>query len=273
MVRMMFREKLGRAIERNDSLLCVGLDSEMDKLPSCLPRTPDGVLEFNKRIIDSTKDLVCAYKPNSAFYEMLGAKGVRVLAETIRHVPREIPVILDAKRGDIGNTAKAYARAAFEVLKADAITASPYLGYDSLEPFLAYEDRAVFVLCRTSNRSAGDIQDLGGARKVYIEVAMKAVEWDARQNLGLVVGATYPEELAEVRGLVGEEMPLLIPGVSSQGGDMELAVRNGANSSGSNAIINSSRGIIFADGTERFAEAARAKALEARDAMNRFRKG
>ena len=254
---MSFYEKLAKAMERNDSLLCVGLDSDISKMPVGIDMSPDGVLEFNSRIVETTKDLVCAYKPNIAFYEALGDEGWGVLRQTIDIIPNDIPVIVDAKRGDIGNTAKAYAKAIFEGLCADAVTLNPYLGWDSIEPFAAYEDRGAFVLCRTSNPSAGELQDLGGDEPLYMTVARKVVEWNGNSNLGVVAGATYPDEIKSIRGVLGDEVPILIPGIGSQVGDLELAVKNGTNNQGSMAVINSSRGIIFADDPREAAQKTR----------------
>lgn len=269
---MRFYEKLASAMESNDSLLCVGLDSDVSKLPAGLERSPAGVLEFNERIVEATLGLVCAYKPNAAFYESLGDEGWSVLRRTIELIPNDIPVIVDAKRGDIGNTAKAYAKAIFEGLGADAVTLNPYLGGDSIDPFTSYQDKGAFVLCRTSNKSAGELQDLGGESPLYLAVARRVVEWNGAGNLGVVAGATYPDELKKIRGIVGEEVPILIPGVGSQAGDLGLAVKNGTNSEGSMAIINSSRGIIFADASERFADGAREAAERTRKEINAHRR-
>ncbi len=264
---MKFVEKLVNASRKNKSLLCVGLDSDPARIPGGL-----GQFEFNKAIIDATSDLVCAYKPNIAFYEVLGAEGLNALKQTVDYIPDDIPVIIDAKRGDIGNTADAYARALFEYYNFDASTVSPYLGYDSLEPFIEYKDKAIFVLCRTSNAGATDFQSLisdddGDRRPLYEVVARKAGEWNKSGNIGLVVGATYPEELQTVRKLQ-PDMPLLIPGIGAQGGDLSLTVRYGVDSNGEKAVINSSRQIIFASGDNNFAKEARQAALSIREAIN-----
>jgi len=267
---MDFAEKLLRASRRNNSLLCLGLDPD----PELMPET--GVIEFNRAVIDATSDLVCAYKPNLAFYEALGSAGLAALQETVKHVPDNIPVIGDAKRGDVGHTARAYARALFEVLGFDAVTVNPYLGHDSIEPFTLYADRAVFVLCRTSNPGAGDFQDAqcsmgqgSGRQPLYRLVAGKALEWNERNNIGLVVGATYPQELKEIRQLC-PQMHLLIPGIGAQGGDLEWAVRHGTDGEGRKAIFSSSRQILYASRGSDYARAARQAADQLRRQINSF---
>jgi orotidine-5'-phosphate decarboxylase len=226
------------------------------------------ILEFNRGIIDATADLVCAYKPNLAFYEAFGLEGLVALEKTVKYIPEGIPVIGDAKRGDIGNTARRYAEALFSAFGFDAATLNPYLGYDSVEPFLEYPDKGVFILCRTSNPGALDFQALRcGDVPLYEVVAQKAKEWDRYGNIGLVVGATYPEELRRIRQLC-PQMPLLIPGLGAQGGDLASTVRYGIDNRGEMAIINSSRQIIYASRGEDFAIAARKAALELRDQIN-----
>jgi len=266
-----FIEKLTAASRKNDSLLCIGLDPA----PERLPRGHD-VLGFNRAIIEATADLVCAYKPNFAFYEALGTDGCSTLKATIDAIPDDIPVIGDAKRGDIGNTARAYAQAIFEQLGCDAVTVSPYLGYDSLAPFLEYRKRGVFILCRTSNTGAADFQSLtcnteNGPRSIYEIVAIRAGEWNTNGNIGLVVGATAPKELTKIRNLQ-PEMPLLIPGIGPQGGDLAHAVAAGVNDQGERAIINSSRQVLYASSEPDFASAAREAARALREAINRYRK-
>ncbi len=271
---MSFITKLLSASRRNRSLLCVGLDSDIRKIPQFLTRGfgDDAVLEFNKRIIEATKDLVCAYKPNIAFYEMLGPKGLELLKKTREYIPQEIPVIIDAKRGDIPNTAEAYAKALFEFYNADAVTTNPYLGQDSLEPFLRYRERCTFLLCRTSNPGSRELQDLDcGGQPLYQAIARKAFEWNSHHNIGLVAGATFPEELGIIRKIVGDEMPILILGIGPQGADLQKAVQNGVNSKGELAIINAARSVIFASSKEDFAEAARKAATALRDEINRYR--
>jgi orotidine-5'-phosphate decarboxylase len=266
---MKFVEKLARAIRRNQSRLCIGLDPD----PALMPEGVD-VLEFNRAIIEATADLVCAYKPNIAFYEALGQEGLGALKRTREGVSAEIPVIIDAKRGDIGNTARAYARSLFEYYQCDAVTVSPYLGYDSLEPFIKYEDRGIFVLCRTSNAGAVDFQSLAcetedGRRPLFEVVAAKVAKWNTTGNLGLVVGATYPEELKTIREGY-PEIPLLIPGIGAQGGELELVVKYGVAGAPERTIINSSRQIIYASKGRDFAAAARQAAQELRDRINGF---
>jgi orotidine-5'-phosphate decarboxylase len=267
---MDFAEKLLRASRRNNSLLCLGLDPD----PELMPET--GVIEFNRAVIDATADLVCAYKPNLAFYEALGSAGLAALQETVKYVPDNIPVIGDAKRGDVGHTARAYASALFEVLGFDAVTVNPYLGRDSIEPFTLYADRAVFILCRTSNLGAGDFQDAqcsmgqgSGLQPLYRLVAGKALEWNERNNIGLVVGATYPQELKEIRQLC-PQMHLLIPGIGAQGGDLEWAVRHGTDGEGRKAIFSSSRQILYASRGSDYARAARQAADQLRRQINSF---
>ena len=257
-----FVEKLLEAAEGNQSLLCIGLDPD----PALLPET--NVAAFNRAIIDATQDLVCAYKPNLAFYEALGLEGWSALRQTIDAVPRHIPVIGDAKRGDVGNTALAYARAMFEVWGFDATTVNAYGGLDTIEPFLAYRDRGVFLWCRSSNSGAGDLQGLrvgdgGEGQAVYERVATLASQWDVQGNLGLVVGATHPDELRRVRELC-PDVPILIPGVGAQGGDVATAVRNGVDLRGQRAIISSSRQVLYASRGRDFAQAARRVAQKLR---------
>lgn len=262
---MNFIDKLLNASRKNKSWLCIGLDPDPELMPSV------DVLQFNKAIIEATSDLVCAYKPNLAFYEALGTEGLSILEKTVKYVPHDIPVIADAKRGDIGNTAKAYAKALFSVLGFDAATVNPYLGFDSIEPFVAYQDKGVFILCRTSNKGAEDFQDLSAdGVPLYEMVARKAREWNIHGNIGLVVGATYPEELKTVRSIC-PEMPLLIPGVGAQGGDLAAAVGYGADAHGEKAIINVSRQILYASREKDFARAARNVAEKIRNQINDYR--
>jgi orotidine-5'-phosphate decarboxylase len=260
---MKFIEKLLAASQRNRSLLCVGLDPD----PSQMPDIP--LLDFTRSIIDATRDMICAYKPNFAFFEAMGLQGIEALIETIKYIPDNIPVIGDAKRGDIGNTARAYAKAVYDVFGCDAVTVNPYLGYDSVEPFLQHKDKSVFLLCRTSNKGAKDFQDIADStgKPVYEIVATKAREWDRENNIGLVVGATYPEELKTIRELC-PDMPLLIPGVGSQGGDLELAIKYGIDPRGQKAIINVSRQIIYASHGNDFATTAGEKTKQLRDNIN-----
>jgi orotidine-5'-phosphate decarboxylase len=260
---MKFIEKLLAASRKNRSLLCVGLDPDPELLPNV------SVIEFNKSIIDATADLVCAYKPNLAFYEVMGTEGIEALQQTIQYIPNHIPVIGDGKRGDIGNTSKAYAKALFDTFGFDAVTVNPYLGFDSLEPFIEYEDRGVFVLCRTSNPGAEDFQNSIDAEGVplYVRVATKAKEWNGRGNIGLVVGATYAEALREVR-ILCPDMPILIPGIGAQGGDLFSAVKHGIDFKGERAILAVSRQILYASRSKDFAQFARHSTQEIRDKIN-----
>jgi uridine monophosphate synthetase len=258
---MSFFEKLTSLVERNDSLLCVGLDPDPSRFPPSSLAEPDPIFAFNKNIIDATRDLVCAYKPNFAFYEAEGLAGLQALKRTMDYIPAEISVILDAKRGDIGSTAEAYARAAFEVWGADALTVNPYLGYDALRPFTEYEDKGVFLLCHTSNPGAQDFQSLlCDGRPLHEIVARRALEW----GLALVVGATYPQVLRTIRAMAPQAW-ILVPGVGAQGGDLEEALGAGLNEEGRGLIINASRSIIYADDP-------RGAAMELRDRINRVRR-
>ena len=266
---MNFNEKLITASRKNKSLLCVGLDPDPELMPDKV-----GVFEFNKAIIDATSDLVCAYKLNLAFYEALGDDGLDALKRTIKYTPDDVPIIGDAKRGDIGNTAKAYARAIFSNYNFDATTVNPYLGFDSIEPFIHYRDKGVFILCRTSNAGAVDFQSLrceteNDYHPLFEIVALKASQWNIHGNVGLVVGATYPEELRLIRQS-HPDMLLLIPGIGAQGGDLASVVRYGVDGNGEKAIINSSRQIIYASRGKDFAQAACVAASELRDQINYY---
>ena len=265
-----FVDKIRRAGETRRSLLCIGLDPD----PSLMP-VPD-VFEFNRAIVDATAAAAAAYKPNLAFYEALGPPGLHALAQTVAHIRETSPAALiigDAKRGDIGPSAAAYAKAMFGVWDFDAVTVNAWGGADAVAPFLEDESRGVFVWCRGSNPGSGDFQDLpirddaGASMPLYLRMAQACARWNARGNVGLVAGATAPEQLAAVRRLC-PSMPLLIPGVGAQGGDLEAAVRAGTDSAGGMALINSSRGIIYADGGPGFAEAAGEAARQLRDAIN-----
>lgn len=270
---MKFNEKLQKIADKNNSLLCVGLDIDKDKMPAFLfEKSQDPFFDFNKSIIDATKNLVCAYKLNMAFYEALGKEGFELLEKTINYLPKEIVVILDGKRNDIGNTAKKYAKSLFEIYNADAVTVNPYLGIDGVKPFLEFKDKCSFILCRTSNSSARDFQDLKTNNiPLYKTVANKIKDWNYYGNCGAVVGATYPDELKNIRLILGEGIPLLIPGIGKQGGDVEKTVKYGANKDGEMVVINSSRGIIFAGKDEDFAEKSRDIALSLKDEINKYR--
>jgi orotidine-5'-phosphate decarboxylase len=266
---MNFVAKLVAASRQNKSLLCVGLDPDPELMPEKV-----ALFEFNRAIIEATADLVCAYKPNLAFYEALGNEGLDALRRTVDCIPEGIPIIGDAKRGDIGNTAKAYARTLFDILNFDAATVNPYLGFDSLEPFIQYRDKGVFILCRTSNAGALDFQALScrvgyDHRPLFEIVADRAEDWNRYGNIGLVVGATYPEELRLIRQS-HPDMPLLIPGIGAQGGDLASTVRYGVDAKGEKAIINSSRQIIYASREKDFPQAARRAASELREQINHY---
>lgn len=266
---MTFRQKLDAIVAKNNSLLCVGLDSDIEKVPKQILANEHPQTTFNKLIIDATHDLVCAFKPNTAFYESRGLPGVEALKLTcdfIKEKYPEVPIIIDAKRADIGNTNEGYAKFMFDYLGADAVTLHPYVGSDALKPFLDRKEKGSIILCRTSNPGAGELQDLEVNGKPMYQIVAENVakKWNTNDNCALVVGATYPTELAIVRRIVGD-MPLLIPGVGAQGGDVEKTVKAGVDVSGKNAIINSSRRIIFA-------ENPREEALKLRDEINLWRK-
>ncbi|MCL0072772.1 orotidine-5'-phosphate decarboxylase [Dehalococcoidia bacterium] len=265
---MNFIEKLLKASRKNNSLLCIGLDPDPQLMPGV------EVVEFNRQIIEATRDLVCAYKPNLAFYEALGIDGLIALEKTLRCIPGDIPVIADAKRGDIGNTARKYVQALFEIFGFDAATVNPYLGHDSVAPFMDYTDRGIFILCNTSNAGAADFQqlrcrsDVGEEGLALFElVAMKAAEWNIHRNIGLVVGATQPQSLRRVRQLC-PDMPLLIPGIGAQGGELASAVQYGTDANGEKAIINCSRQVLYASKGKDFPSAARLEATGLREQMN-----
>lgn len=256
-----FNARLAAAARQAGSWLCVGLDPDPAAYPDGLHA--EDTLEFVQGILEATADLACCVKPNAAFFEALGQIGHDALAEVVESVPPGLPVILDGKRNDIGNTARKYAEAAFDELGADAVTVTPYLGRDTVEPFARYADKGVFLLARTSNASAGDFQDLdvGGGTKLYQAVARKAMEWNREfGNLGLVAGATYPDELAQLRATCGDGVPLLIPGVGAQGGDARTAIARGGDSAGRFAVVNVGRAILQAgkgpDWREKAREAA-----------------
>ena len=270
---MTFTEQLAAAWQNNDSLLCVGLDPDPAKFPTHLKGRDDAIFEFCKTIVDATADLVCSFKPQIAYFAARRAEDQ--LEALIAHIHEKhpgIPVILDAKRGDIGSTAEQYAVEAFARFKADAVTVNPYMGRDSVEPYLAFPDKGVILLCRTSNAGGSDLQflDVGG-EKLYERVARLAAEqWNTTGQIGLVVGATFPAEIARVRAIVGE-MPLLVPGIGAQGGDIAATVKAGRTAAGTGLMINSSRAILYAGQGEDFASAARRVADETRSAINLHR--
>jgi orotidine-5'-phosphate decarboxylase len=263
---MTFVEKLLAVQQRHHSWLCIGLDTDPAKLPSSLD-----VVSFNRAIIEATHDVVCAYKPNLAFYLMRGGRGIDELEQTIAAIPREIPIVLDAKFGDIESSARGYARFAFETLGVDAVTVNPYLGVDALTPFLEYNDRAIFLLTHTSNPSSRDLQDeLLGAAPLYVRVAQYAAALPRASQIGLVVGATFPAQLRLVRQ-ANPSAIFLIPGIGAQGGSMADAVAFGKNDAGIGPLINVSRSILYASRQDDFATAARAVAVQMRDEIDVIR--
>lgn len=267
-----FQQKLDNRIKEKKTMLCVGLDTNVAMIPEHLKSEDHEQFKFNREIIDSTHDLVCAYKPNSAFYEACGDDGVTQLKLTIEYIQNkypEIPIILDAKRADIGSTNEGYVSYAFDYLGVDAITLHPFLGKEALEPFFLRKEKGLIILCRTSNPGASEFQDLEvHGEPLYRYIAKRvSKEWNGNGNCLLVIGATYPKELQEVREIVGD-MTFLIPGIGAQGGEIEKTVLAGVNSKNRGMIINSSRGIIFASDGEDFAEKAREEALKLRDAIN-----
>jgi orotidine-5'-phosphate decarboxylase len=268
---MNFSDRLRVTQRRRNSLLCVGLDTDLRKIPRSLRASPDPVLNFNRQIISATRDLVCAYKINLAFYEAMGRRGWQSLQRTLSYIPDDVVTIGDAKRGDIGNSSTLYARALFKENRFTACTVNPYMGRDSVAPFLEDESQGVFVLALTSNPGARDFQHLKLRGAPLYEHVVRAVKrWNEKRNCGLVVGATRPKDLRRIRE-IAPHLPILIPGVGAQGGSLRLAVRHGCDSRGELAVINSSRGILYASGRNDFAEAARNAALAMRDEINGLR--
>jgi orotidine-5'-phosphate decarboxylase len=273
---MTFLEKLRSSWAKNNSLLSVGLDPNMDMLPKRLRSVDGPFFTFNKAIIDAVAEVICAFKPNSAFYEARGADGIAELKQTcdyIREKYPELPIILDFKRGDIGNTNNHYTKFAFDYLQVDAVTVQPYQGRQAVQPFLDRKDKGIMVLCRTSNPGSEEFQDLiVNGHKMYLEVAQNVRdEWNANGNCQLVVGATDPEAMAEIRQLAGDDMVFLVPGLGAQGGEPGPTVKAGLNKASTGLIINSSRDIIYASDGQDFAEAARSAATSARDEINKYR--
>ena len=264
---MIFAQKLQEVCRQNNSLLCVGLDPDPAKIPA-----GQDIASFCKAIINATSAYVCAYKPNLAFFEVLGNDGMKILKDVIQSIPKNIVTIGDAKRGDISNTATAYAKALYDYLGFDCVTLSPYMGYDSIEPFIRYHNKGVFLLCRTSNPGAVDFQQLKtqDGHFLYEVVAQKASQWNTMGNIGLVVGATASDELKNIRDICSD-MTLLVPGVGTQGGDIEKTVRLAVDKNGLGAVINSSRQIIYASKEEDFAQKAATAAQALRDEINQYR--
>ena len=272
---MTFIEKLSSAWTKNNSLLCVGLDPDLTKFPPHLRHAPDAITQFCKAIIDATADTACAFKPQIAYFAALRAEDqLEDICTYCRQTYPHLPIVLDAKRGDIGATAEQYAREAFERYGADAVTVNPYMGADSVQPYAEWRDRGVIVLCRTSNPGGSDLQFMQvDGQPLYQHVArMVSQKWNTNGQFALVVGATFPAELAAVREIVGE-MPLLVPGIGAQGGDVAVTVKAGCSANGDGMMINSSRAILYAAtrGEESYADAARRVAQETRDAINLHR--
>ena len=269
---MKFSQMLSSCWEKNDSLLCIGLDPTPARFPEKFKTSSRPIFDFCAEIIDATADLVCAFKPQIAYFSSSSAEQELIdIIDWIHTNHPGIPVILDAKRGDIGSTAAHYAKEVFERFKADCVTLSPYMGKDSVEPYLEYVEKGEFVLCRTRNNGGDDFQmlDIGGV-PLYIKVAEKVAEWDINGQMGLVIGATYPEELKKARATV-PELTFLVPGIGAQGGDINAAVKAGMNKDKTGLVINSSRAILYASKEADFAEKARAEALRTRDAINKAR--
>jgi orotidine-5'-phosphate decarboxylase len=263
--------ELKKIIEKNKSMLCIGLDLDRKKVPTNYATSIKGLYEFAQKIIDATSDIVAAYKPNMAFFEELGPDGFSLLEKIVNRIPDGISVILDGKRADIGNTASHYASAMFERLGADWVTVNPYMGYDSIRPFLEYKDKGAFVICLTSNPGSRDFQFMHVVNKpIYMHVAEKVAYWDKEQNLGLVVGATHPEQLSEIRKVSGD-MPILIPGVGAQGGSLEQSALAGTDNFKKPALINISRTVLYASAEEDFPKAARAEVEKLNAAINALR--
>ncbi len=258
-----FADRLAQSAQRAGSWLCVGLDPDPDRYPNGMEI--EDTLPWCLGVVEATADVACAYKPNAAFFEALGSIGSEALSELIARIPPGIPIILDGKRNDIGHTAGKYAEAAFDELGADAVTVTPYLGRDTVEPFASYEDRGVFLLARTSNPSAGDFQDLPtdpAGTPLWQAVATKAMrEWQPEfGNLGLVAGATYPDELAQIRSLCGDGIPLLIPGVGAQGAEATETLQRGGDTQGQFAVVNVGRAVLYAGHGENWRDDVQAAA-------------
>ena len=267
----MNREVLFQQILSKQSFLCIGLDSDLNRIPKHLLEFEDPIFEFNKRIIDATQDLCVAYKPNIAFYEALGSKGWESLQKTLEYIPENHFTIADAKRGDIGNTSRLYAKAFFETLNFDSVTVAPYMGVDSVSPFLEFENKTVILLALTSNKGSNDFQfakQNDSEMPLYEKVMRTAQQWGTLDNLMFVVGATHPEKFEEIRKIAPDNF-LLVPGIGAQGGDLEAVSKYGLNDH-CGLLVNSSRGIIFAGEGEDFAERARDAALNVQQQMSQI---
>lgn len=272
---MNFQQKLNKIIKENNSLLCIGLDVDFSKIPNHLKKEKDPIFSFNKNVIDNTFDLVCCYKPNIAFYEAYGMEGLKSLKKTMEYLKSEyphIPILIDAKRADIGNTARMYAKALYEYWDADATTVYPYLGLDAILPFLDYKDKCTVLLIKTSNPDSKIFQDLKiekNKKPFYLILAEEIAKWNY-SNIGLFVGATYPQELGNIRGLFPNS-PILTAGIGAQGATTENAVKEGVDSKGGNLICNNSREIIYASKEKDFAKKTREKAKGLKDTINKYR--
>ena len=263
----MFKNRLESAIQQKNSLLCIGLDCDLASIPPYLLNEPDPLYTFNKEIIEATADLVVAYKPNIAFYE-----GLHLLEKTIDLIPADNLTIADAKRGDIANTASKYADLYFQNYNFDAITVSPYMGSDSIEPFLEYDNKCTFVLCLTSNQSAVDFQYLDiNSETLYLKVAKKVNKWNLKYgNCGLVVGATHPENIDSIR-MISPYLPFLIPGIGTQGGNLELTIQYGTDTNASGTLINIGRKILYASNKKNFGTVARELVINYNEQINEYR--
>lgn len=272
---MTFIQRLEQAWAQGNTLLQVGLDPDPKRFPRELQGKPDAIFQFCRGIVDATAPYACSFKPQIAYFAAHRAEEqLEALCAHIRAMHPHLPIVLDAKRGDIGTTAEHYAREAYERYGAHAMTVNPYMGLDSVEPYLGWKDRGVIVLCRTSNPGGSDLQflKLDSGEPLYLHVAgMVADKWNADGQCGLVVGATYPNELAAVRQRIGEAMPLLVPGIGAQGGDITATVNAGRNTAGTGMMVNASRAILYASGGDDWREAAAQAARDLRDAINAVR--
>ncbi|MFA6457251.1 MAG: orotidine-5'-phosphate decarboxylase [Bacteroidota bacterium] len=268
---MTFSSRIIDIQKKSNSFLCVGLDTDAQKLPTALRSKKNGVLEFNKRIIEATEDLACAYKINFAFYEAMGKEGWTIIEKTLSSIPTSILTIADAKRGDIGNTSKQYADAILNGMGFDSITVAPYMGKDSVQPFLEQKGKGVFLLALTSNQGAFDFQyQQIGKRRLFEEVVKTSQQWTKNDNLGFVVGATKSSDIQQVRKLA-PEIPFLVPGIGAQGGSVEDVIKFGCTADGFGVLINASRSILYASSGKDFADAARSEALKVNNEINFFR--
>lgn len=272
---MEFLKQLEETIKDHNSLLCIGLDTDISKIPPFLQIEPDAIYQFNKAIVDATSELVCCYKANIAFYTAYGSHGLEALQQTVAYIKdtyEHIPVIVDAKRADIGSTSEKYAKEAFDIIDADAVTVNPYMGFDSIKPFLERKDRGVIILCRTSNPGAADFQELLIEDKpLYLRVAEKVAEWNTQYgNCLMVVGATAPEQMKEIRK-IAPNMFFLVPGIGTQGGNLEAILQAGLTNEKSGLLIHSARDIIYASVEKDFAQTAKEKATKLRDEINTYR--